>query len=209
MIVTLSEVFGNHSFDLQHLFAEERHRIMQYVTQETQQRLDQLYLQVYRDNYSILAAFHRDELPIPKELQVAAEIAISHRCSLVIEGLAAVMEDPLGMSKQIAELSAIASEAKALNCQLSVPKGKPTLERLIFQRLLDILANDEPETLEMQLQQMISMIEMGQQLNLGLSLDKVQEHYYYYLDQQVIPSSNHFNSEIISQLCSLLGLGKP
>lgn len=209
MIVTLSEVFSNHSFDLQHLFAEERHRIMQYVTQETQQRLDQLYLQVYRDNYGILAAFHRDELPVPKELQVAAEIAISHRCSLAIEGLTSVMDDPIGMTKQIAELSAIAAEAKALNCQLSVPKGKSTLERLIFQRLLDILANDDPETLEMQVQQMISMIDMGQQLKLGLSLDKVQEHYYYYLDQEMMPNSNSLNSELTSQLCSLLGLGKP
>ncbi|MEY3825381.1 MAG: hypothetical protein RLZZ148_193 [Cyanobacteriota bacterium] len=48
MVVEMSEVFGNQSFDLQHLFAEERYRIMEQVTEKTKQRLDQLYTQVYR-----------------------------------------------------------------------------------------------------------------------------------------------------------------
>jgi alpha-amylase/alpha-mannosidase (GH57 family) len=216
MIVTMSEVFGNHSFDLQNLFAEERHRIMQYVTNETKQRLDQLYTQVYRDNYGILAAFHRDELPVPQELQVAAEIAISHRCTLAIEGLEAQINDPQGMASQIAELQAISAEAKALNCQLTVPQGKPTLERLIYQGLFDLLANNEPETLVDKIEQIVQMIEVGKQLELGVSLEKVQEHYYNYLHQEIIPYCLDADDEAAaaacnwtsSQLCPLLGLGE-
>ncbi|MGK7943220.1 MAG: DUF3536 domain-containing protein [Microcystaceae cyanobacterium] len=215
MIVTMSEVFGYQSFDLQTLFAEERHRIMQYVTDKTKKRLDQLYTQVYRDNYGILAAFHRDELLVPQELQVAAEIAISHRCTLAIETLEAQINDPQERIHQIGELQAIAAEAKALDCQLTVPQGKPTLERLIYQGLLDLLANNEPETLADKIENIVQLIEVGQQLELGISLEKVQERYYLYLHQEIIPHCFNVGDEgaiscqwTPSQLCPLLGLGE-
>ncbi|NJL87648.1 MAG: DUF3536 domain-containing protein, partial [Leptolyngbyaceae cyanobacterium SM1_1_3] len=78
-VLGLNKLFGDQAYSLQDLFAEERHRIMQLLSQETLERLDQLYTQVYRDNYGILMAFHRDRLPVPQELQVAAEVALSNR----------------------------------------------------------------------------------------------------------------------------------
>ncbi len=44
-------MFGEQAFSLQNLFAEERHRIMRLLIQETLTRLDQLYTQTYRENY--------------------------------------------------------------------------------------------------------------------------------------------------------------
>ena len=84
LIVAMNHRLGEQSYSLQDLFAEERHRIMRLLSQETLQRLDQLYSQTYRDNYSILAAFHRDDLAVPQELQVAADIALNHRAMAVI-----------------------------------------------------------------------------------------------------------------------------
>lgn len=188
IIVEMSEHFGNQSFDLQHLFAEERHRILQQVTNKTKQRLDQLYTQVYRDNYGILVAFQRDELPVPQELQVAAEIAISHRCTLAIAHLDHVTDDRPERLIPLAELNAIAEEARHLHCHLTVPEGKKTLERLILRTLWKIFYDSDPETLESDIDYIIQLISVGNVLQLGLALDRVQELYHNCLYQKIIPA---------------------
>ena len=86
-ILAMNQLFGDQTFNLENLFAEERHRIIKLLSNETLTRLDQLYTQVYRDNYGVLKAFHRDELPVPQELQVAAEVALSHRCLISLRAL--------------------------------------------------------------------------------------------------------------------------
>ncbi len=106
IILSMSEVFGYQSFNLQNLFAEERHRIMQLLTQKTKKHLDQLYTQIYRDNYSILVAFQRDELPVPQELQVAADIAIAHRCLKVMGQLEQSIDNPKLTAHYLEELTA-------------------------------------------------------------------------------------------------------
>ncbi|ACK69152.1 glycoside hydrolase family 57 [Gloeothece citriformis PCC 7424] len=215
-VLEMSRLFGDQSFSLQHLFAEERHRIMQQVTDRTKQRLDQLYTQVYRDNYGILAAFHRDELPVPQELQVAAEIALSHRCLKVVATLEPSIDDHLGMMTHLADLEAIAAEANHLRCKLNIPDAKKTLERLILSRLWQLLQNENPDTLEEDIQLIEKMIEVGEQLHLGLSLDKAQELYYTVLYQQILPHCVDSNYAIepsacpwtISQICPVLKLGE-
>lgn len=218
-VLEMSRLFGHQSFSLQHLFAEERHRIMQQVMDRTKERLDQLYTQVYRDNYGILAAFHRDELPVPQELQVAAEIALSHRCLKEIAGLEPSADDPQGMISYLVELEAIAAEANHLRCKLTIPEAKKTLERLILHSLWCLLHNGKPDQLDEDIQLIVKMIDIGRQLHLGLSLDKAQELYYSYLYGQILPycleseyQGNGGDSVgcrwTVSQLCPLLKLGE-
>jgi len=88
VILLMSELFGNQSFDLQQIFGEEKLIIRDKLMETTKKHLDQLYTQVYRDNYSILLAYYRDDMPVPQELQVAAQVAISYRCTQVIQELA-------------------------------------------------------------------------------------------------------------------------
>ncbi|MBR8831964.1 MAG: hypothetical protein N5P05_001726 [Chroococcopsis gigantea SAG 12.99] len=177
MIVEMSRWFNDRFFALKHLFAEERHRIMQQVTEETKKRLDQLYTQVYRDNYGILVAFQMDEIPVPQELQVAAEIAISHRCLQAIIKLEQCGDDQQETLNYLAELAAIASEASHLRCRLNIPEGKKILERLILNRLWQLL----PAANETQAEILIELLRVGEELGLGLALDRVQELYYNYL----------------------------
>ncbi len=177
MIVQMSKWFNDNFFGLQHLFAEERHRIMQQVTEETKKRLDQLYTQVYRDNYGILVAFQRDEIPVPQELQVAAEIAISHICLQTINKLEQSFDDGAETHNHLTELAAVAREASHLRCRLNIPEGKQTLERLILNRLWQILpGGDESEA-----ETLIEMLRVGEELGFGLALDRIQELYYNYL----------------------------
>ncbi len=175
-ILKMSQLFGDRSFSLRDLFAEERHRIMRLLSQETLTRLEQLYTQVYRDNYGVLMAFHRDELPIPQELQVAAEIALRHRLLLTLRSLEQDADDLNASANHLGQLDAIATEAIHLRCQLQQPEARNILERLI-ERSLWMIDSTEPIK-ECAVQQLQRFVTLGQQLNLGASLTRAQEAYY-------------------------------
>lgn len=193
-ILAMVKIFGDEAFSLQNLFAEERHRIMQLLTQETLTRVDQLYTQVYRDNYGVLMAFHRDELPAPQELQVAAEIALSHRCTMVLRGLEQANGDRQLALSHLADLEAIATEANHLRCKLNIPEAKPTLERLILRSLWQLLHDVDSATLDIEIERLERLIDLGNQLHLGLALDRCQELYFNCLHSQIVPRC--FNVQI-------------
>jgi hypothetical protein len=165
---------------------------------------------VYRDNYGILAAFQRDEMPVPRELQVAAEIAIAHRCNQVINDLERFFDDPRATEKNLLELAAIATEANHLRCQLNIPEGLKTLERLIFQSLRAVLHDGDPLMAEEETRRIARMIQSAEKLELGLSLDRVQELYYTFLHDRVIPDclQGDFCRWPLSHLKWLLLLGQ-
>jgi alpha-amylase/alpha-mannosidase (GH57 family) len=187
IVLTMTLLLGDEYYNLQHIFPEERHRIMNQLTENTKERLDRLYDQVYRDNYGVLVAFHRDELPVPQELQVAAEISISHRCLKSIAALEKDIEEPTQIDIHLAQLKAIATEAELIHCQLNVPEGKKSLERLIWQRLWQVLYNNHVDQLENNVQRISRIVEIGDRLHLNLCLDRIQELYYQYLEELMIP----------------------
>ena len=187
-VMAVSEQFGQ-TYTLQDLFAEERHRIMQQLNRETLERLDQLYEQVYRENYGILMAFHRDQWTVPQSLQVAADTTLSQRAMKIVQSLEQDITEPDGdllkiTIGRIAELEGIAVEAHHFRCGLKLPDAKPILERLIYQVLNQTLRLAEAAKqyeLAMAVEGMDRLIGLGHKLGLPLALHKVQEGYYAYL----------------------------
>lgn len=181
-ILAITKTFGDHTYTLQNLFAEERHRIMRLLSQDTLQRLDQLYTQVYRNNYGLLKAFHRDGLPVPQELQVAAEVAIKHRA---LQGFRALEQElgnvegtPLQQGNNyLGELEAIAYEAEQFHCQLNLPEGRRVLEQLIWRSLLYFLSDPIPDTLTEDVVWLKRLIDLGDRLG-GISIVRSQELYW-------------------------------
>ena len=207
-ILAMSQLFNGHSFNLQKLFPEERHRIMRLLSHNTLTRLDQLYTQVYRDNYGVLMAFHRDGLPVPQELQVAAEVAISNRAAIALQALEQENGDPQQSLSYLAELEAIATEANHLRCRLNIPDAKPTLEQLILRSLWHLLHDSNPATLSADVQRLERMIEVANKLNLGLSMFRAQELYFNCLHNQIVPQLSSETNSNSSHLHQLLRLGQ-
>ena len=194
-ILAMNRIFGDQSYSLHNLFAEERHRIMRLLTQETLMRLDQLYTQVYRDNYGVLMAFHRDELNVPQELQVAADVALTNRVLTSLRALEQETSDPSGLLtpnlNHLAELVAIGTEAEHLHCQLNIPEGKEILERLVLRSLWHILHNFAPATASTEIKQLAQLLQVGTHLKLALSIDRAQELYFLYLQNYILPICAH------------------
>jgi len=205
-ILAMTQLFGDDTFSLENLFPEERHRIMAILSQETLTRLDQLYTQVYRDNYGLMKAFHRDELAVPQELQVAAEIALAHRCMISLRSLEQDIAEPQGVLTHLVELEAIAKEAEHMRCRLNIPEGKQMLEQLILRSLYSLLHNSNG-SFEADSQRLERMIEVGKQLIPGLSFGKAQELYHNCFHSQILPQCLDTNDASL-QLRQLLKLGQ-
>jgi alpha-amylase/alpha-mannosidase (GH57 family) len=155
------------------------------LSQESLTRLDRLYTQVYRDNYGVLMAFHRDYLPVPQELQVAAEIALGNRCLNLARSLLEEIDESQATWGHLAQLEAVATEANLLRCQLKLPEVKQGLEQLVLRSLWQLLHGNA--TVEEEIQKIERAIDLGGQLNLGLSLARAQEVYCRCLHGQIIP----------------------
>ena len=188
VILAMNRLLGDNSFNLQHLFAEQRQRIVSLLTAQTKQHLDSLYTQVYRENYSMLAAFQREEMPVPQELKVAAEVALSYRCIETANNLASAIEEPVVIDRCLAELTATATEANYLECWLNIPEVKFILEHTIVCLLRNLLYDGDPQTLEADVARIDTAIALGDRLRLGLALDKAQEIYFSCLHQYIMPN---------------------
>jgi alpha-amylase/alpha-mannosidase (GH57 family) len=208
VILVMTQLFGDEAFSLQTLFAEERHRIMRLLSQETLARLDQLYTQAYRDNYGVIMAFHRDELEVPRELQVAAEIALGYRCLTALKSLEQDISELQLSWNLIVELEAIATEAKHLRCQLNIPDGSQILEQLIV-RLLWQLLYDANSKIDTDIQRLERLIDVGHKLHLGINLNHSQELYWSCLHSQILPRITSIDNEAETIQCrQLLKLGQ-
>lgn len=189
-ILEMVRLFGDQSFSLRNLFAEERHRIVRLLSQENLTRLDQLYTQVYRENYGVMMAFHRDELVVPVELQVAAEVALGHRCLTAAKALERETADAESL---LGEIEAISTEANNLRCRLKVPEIRHILERLIYRFLKALLQEGSdvtllsPVELEVDIRSIERLIAVGNRLGLGLCLDRSQELYFDSMHSQIVP----------------------
>ena len=186
VILGMVKLFGDRSFGLQDLFAEERRRIMGLLSQETLTRLDQLYTQVYRDNYGVIMALHRDRVPVPQELQVAAEVALNHRCVTTVRALEAESGNGLSLN-HLAALEAISTEARQLRCPIHNGEVRESLERLILRSLYGILQKNDPTTLEAEIEGLERLIQLAYHLDCNVSFAEAQEVYLHFLSTMIVP----------------------
>ena len=186
-IMAMTQLFGEQSFSLSDLFAEERQRIMKLLSQETVTRLNQLYTQVYRDNYGIMMAFRRDELPIPQELQVAAEVALGHQLLTAVRVLEAESSDGELKESYVTQVEAIVTEAGYQGCDFHTQEVKEVLERLLVRSVEYILHHGEPGAIEAAVRNVERLLELGQGLDIGLSITRAQEVYLLALESQIVP----------------------
>jgi len=183
VILAMANNFSGEQFNLHHLFAEERHRILRLLADETLTRLDQLYEQVYRDNYGILISFRRDDLPVPPELQVAADIVLNNRLTEELQRL------ETGASLPNVALDAVAIEAINLGCKFTHAEDAKILESYILKQiqLLSQLENIDERSLFNYLNQIEQSLAIALRLNLKLNLNLAQEAFLGYLAERIAP----------------------
>ncbi|MEM8602951.1 MAG: DUF3536 domain-containing protein, partial [Cyanobacteria bacterium P01_H01_bin.121] len=194
-ILTMQDYFPNaRTYSLQDLFVEDRHVLMQQLTAHTLRRLDQTYTQVYRDNYGILLAFHRDGFPVPDELQVAAEVSLKQRLTDVvhtIEQSCFVLGQRLSQIEAAPwlELAALAAEAAQIRYEFIAPDTRQTIERLLWRSLWQFLYEHDAIQADADLEALQRLLTLGRELKLSPGIERLQELYYLYLQNQTQDSA--------------------
>lgn len=180
LVLTLQELFGPETFDLNALIEEDRQQMLRWLTQDTLERLAQLYRQTYLENYGVLMAFRADGLPIPEELLAAAQITLNQR---LLSSLRA-MEIEEGKRDHLLELRAIAREAEQLGCQLRQEEAARVLDRLLQRGMWQLAQAADSETLSEQLHNLEEWLQLAADLGLPINLDRLQELYLLGLERQ-------------------------
>ncbi|MGY3169267.1 alpha-amylase/alpha-mannosidase (GH57 family) [Thermostichus sp. MS-CIW-19] len=180
LVLTLQELFGPETFDLNALIEEDRQQMLRWLTQDTLDRLAQLYRQTYLENYGVLMAFRADGLPIPEELLAAAQITLNQR---LLSSLRA-MEVEGGKQDHLLELRAIAREAEQLGCQLRREEAARVLDRLLQRGMWHLAHDFEPESFGEQLHNLEEWLKLADDLRLPINLDSLQELYLLGLERQ-------------------------
>lgn len=189
VILQMSQIFDGDTFALNDLFAEEEYRIVQQLSRDTLTELDRLYTQVYRDNYSLIAAYRRTDRDVPPELQVAAEVALRYRFNRAVADL------NRSNAKRISaldELGAIAAEAERIDCLLSVPQACLDIEAFIEATIQKLLAPHTPEAFDSidrpaYVRELSHLIEVCQRLELIIDLNPAQEAVFLALRDGRVP----------------------
>ena len=153
------------------------------LADETLTRLDQLYEQVYRDNYGILISFRRDGLPVPPELQVAADIVLNNRLTEELKKL------ETGASLPNVGLDAVAIEAINLGCKFTQLEDAKILEKYILRQIQELsqIQDLHEKALFKHLNQIEESLSISDHLNLKLNLNLSQEAFLNYLFKRIAP----------------------
>lgn len=186
LVLAIGRHFGSQTFDLSHLFGDDRQRLMQLLTQDTLDRLGENYRQIYLDNYSVLLGLRVDNLPVPEELQAAAQIALNqrlHSCLLALE----TEEDPATIEDMTSELRAIMEEADQLGCHLRRGEAAESLNHLIHRHLWQLAHDFDPAHFARHLQSATQWLQLSRELRLHLPLNRLQEFYLACLETHLSP----------------------
>jgi alpha-amylase/alpha-mannosidase (GH57 family) len=186
LVLAMNQYFGDHYYGLQNLFAEDRHQLLDMLSQATLMRLAQMYTQVYRDNYGLLTAYCHDGLEPPQELLVAAQVALSHRATQTIQSLLCTLEPPateLNHRAQLTELAAIATEAKHLGCSLNLGMMELPMNKILNAWLRRSLYYDNATLLR----DFRELFKLAHRLGLKIQDDRLQELYIQFLQKRWVP----------------------
>ena len=70
--------FGSKLYTSWHLFRDQKHRILELVTEKKMKQVVSTFREIYNDNYQLMVGFHQNQVPIPQAYQDAAQFVINH-----------------------------------------------------------------------------------------------------------------------------------
>jgi len=183
-VLAMERLFtASSSYGLQDIFSQERQRIIGLLAQNTLTQLDQLYSQVYRENYGVIMAFRRDHLPVPQELQVAAAITLSQRVMTLLRRLELETSNPLhdgppNGTVYIHELHSLTQEVQQVGVRLDIQEGRQIIERLLLTWLDELLTRLPAHLLGIGVQRWQQLFRLAEWLHLQPQMERIQERYF-------------------------------
>ena len=162
--------FPGREYTLRDLFLDERREVAGRLLQETMARYEGDYLQIYEANRRLIDFLREIDSPVPRPLQVAADVAVTHEAVDAARRLAGGKLDPGLVSGELLALAQLAQRLGA-RIDLSAVRG-PYLAavRGLFEKTL---AGRREAAL-----QVAELLTLAQRLGMHLDLWSIQNAFW-------------------------------
>jgi alpha-amylase/alpha-mannosidase (GH57 family) len=120
--------FPGRDYTLRDLFLDERRRVAHVLLDETTERYENDYLQIFESNRRLMEFLREINSPVPRPLQVAADVAISHQASRIAQAMAQGEADT---ATARSELLSAAETAQKLGARLDPSAVHPFFEEAL------------------------------------------------------------------------------
>jgi alpha-amylase/alpha-mannosidase (GH57 family) len=128
--------FPGREYTLRDLFLDERREVAGRLLRETMARYESDYLQIYEANRRLIDFLREIDSPVPRPLQVAADVAVTHEAVDAARRLAAGKLEPAQAQQ---ELDALSDLARRLGARIDLAAVRPPFLagiRGLFERAL-------------------------------------------------------------------------
>ncbi len=109
--------FAGRDFTLRDLFLDERRAVADTLLRETMSRCERDYLTIYESNRRLIEFLRELNSPVPRALQVAADVAVTREALQIARGLAGGKVDATAAR---AELLTVAQNARRLGARIDL-----------------------------------------------------------------------------------------
>ncbi len=166
VIEIMLHYFGERTFSIWQLFTDEKHRILQDLTQRNLGLIETAFREIYNDNYQLMTSFLNSDLPVPEAFRSAVEFIINHDLLLFFTNGTKNIRDLLYLSEEIRKWRIrLTNEAQL---QLSISE-------YLFQAIQGLDAAEDPAK---KLAEVNQVLETLQGIDLEVNFWKSQNSYF-------------------------------
>jgi hypothetical protein len=115
MVREIDREFPGRDYTLRDLFLDERRRLAGQLLDETMRRYEDDYLQIYESNRRLIDFLREIDSPVPRPLQVATDVALTHQAQQCARALA---DGKVDLATAQSELLATAQLARRLGARI-------------------------------------------------------------------------------------------
>jgi hypothetical protein len=169
MVRALDAHFGEDFFTLSHLFPDEQRRLGQLLLTKTLERFGRQCQKLFRANQHLIDFLRTRKVPLPPPLRVATEWTLDAEISHAAQRLLQGQTSPGDLEGSI---RAYQDAAKRLECTLNFAPLRQAFEVLV-EKHVGLLTDGAGQT-----QLYRQALEVAQELNLGLNLERAQNIFW-------------------------------
>jgi len=154
--------FTGRDYTLRDLFLDERRRLAGQLLDETMRRYEEDYLRIYESNRRLIDFLREIDSPVPRPLQVAADVALTRQAQ---EQTRAVAEGRVDLNSAHADLLATVQVAKRLGARIDRAAIGPEFHQHLASLVDRFLQGDRDAA-----GQISGLLELAEKLHVPLDL---------------------------------------
>jgi len=175
MVREIDREFPGRDYTLRDLFLDERRRLAGQLLDETMRRYEDDYLQIYESNRRLIDFLREIDSPVPRPLQVASDVALTHQAQQCARALA---EEKVDLAFAQTELLGVAQTARRLGARIEHGAIAGPFHEVLH-RLVERLLTGSREAAA----QLAGVLELAARLGIHLDLWEAQNRVWEAADE--------------------------